>query len=591
MRKIYPLVFFMFALSAVYSQNKVCYLEPCTEAKYVNINTSIIIGLEAPMQSNENDLAGSIEVSGSASMIHPGKVTLTGDKMKIIFKPFFPFRYNETVTVKLSEKSFTASSRVKNTYSFYTELQKTVSPITGSDITRGILNSIPDEFTSRNSNSISEFPVVPQLNVSVYQNPAQGKIFAAPWYSTYAVTINNNNGSTFWYREFGFLMADFKVQPNGRCTYYDLYQNKHMELGENYEIVNTYYCGNGYFADLHELKVLNNGHAFVMAYDPQIVDMSLIVPGGNPNATVTGLIIQEIDENKNVVFQWRSWDHFLITDATHENLLGSYIDYVHGNAIEVDNDGNILISSRNLDEITKINRATGEIIWRMGGKNNQFTFINDPVGFSHQHDIRRISNGHITLFDNGNYHTPPFSRVVEYAVDELNKTATLVWKYRNIPDIYASWGGNAQRLENGNTFIGWGGASTSMTEVTPAGQIVFAASYPAGINSYRAFKFNTDLTNINIQAGNIPESYRLEQNYPNPFNPSTKISFSISEKGVVSLKVYDVSGKEVSEPVNGFRPAGNYSIDFNAEGLPSGIYFYTLRAAGFTQTKKMIFIK
>lgn len=78
-------------------------------------------------------------------------------------------------------------------------------------------------------------------------------------------------------------------------------------------------------------------------------------------------IIQELDQSKNVVFQWRSWDHFRITDATHEDLTAALVDYVHANALEVDNDGNILLSSRHLDEITKIDRQTGNIIWRLDG--------------------------------------------------------------------------------------------------------------------------------------------------------------------------------------------------------------------------------
>ena len=73
------------------------------------------------------------------------------------------------------------------------------------------------------------------------------------------------------------------------------------------------------------------------------------------------------------------------------------------------------------------NRNTGAIIWRLGGKNNQFSFINDTIGFSHQHAIRRLENGNISLFDNGNYHSPPFSRAIEYSLNENNKTATLVW--------------------------------------------------------------------------------------------------------------------------------------------------------------------
>lgn len=92
-----------------------------------------------------------------------------------------------------------------------------------------------------------------------------------------------------------------------------------------------------------------------------------------------------------------------------------------------------------MDEITKINRQTGEIIWRLGGKNNQFTFINNTTGFSHQHAIRRLPNENITLFDNRNFPSLQFSSAVEYELDEQNKNATLLWEYRNTSDIYGGF--------------------------------------------------------------------------------------------------------------------------------------------------------
>ncbi|HRI45627.1 MAG TPA: T9SS type A sorting domain-containing protein [Ignavibacteriaceae bacterium] len=86
-------------------------------------------------------------------------------------------------------------------------------------------------------------------------------------------------------------------------------------------------------------------------------------------------------------------------------------------------------------------------------------------------------------------------------------------------------------------------------------------------------------------------NYDLSQNYPNPFNPSTKINFSIKQRGNVAIKVYDVLGNHVSTLINEERTAGNHSIEFNATNLVSGIYFYTISADGFSQTKKMILIK
>ena len=86
-------------------------------------------------------------------------------------------------------------------------------------------------------------------------------------------------------------------------------------------------------------------------------------------------------------------------------------------------------------------------------------------------------------------------------------------------------------------------------------------------------------------------AYSLSQNYPNPFNPTTTISYSIKSPGLVSLKVYDILGTEVASLVNENQEAGNYSVEFNAYNLTSGIYFYTLTSGNFVETKKLILLK
>jgi hypothetical protein len=391
---------------------------------------------------------------------------------------------------------------------------------------------------------------------------------------------------------------DFKLQPNGHLTYYDRSENIFYELDSSYTIVDTYECGNGYTTDLHELLLLPNGHSLLMSYDPQVVDMSAVVPNGNVAATVSGLIIQELDRQKNVVFQWRSWDHFKITDATHESLTAAAIDYVHGNALEVDADGNLLLSSRHMDEITKIDRGTGEILWRMGGKNNQFVFVNDSIGFSHQHAIRRLPNGNITLFDNGNFHSPQFSRAVEYKLDEESKTVTLVWQYRNTPDNYGVAMGYVDRLPNGNTLIGWGVSNPSVTEVNSEGMKLFELSLPDNVVSYRAYRFvwdvNASPTIVRDKESStiMPGEMELHSNYPNPFNPSTKISFVLGSTGNATLKVYNLLGEEAATLANGVVPAGQMqTVNFDASGLPSGVYCYQLRGNGKTQLKKMLLLK
>jgi glycosidase len=107
---------------------------------------------------------------------------------------------------------------------------------------------------------------------------------------------------------------------------------------------------------------------------------------------------------------------------------------------------------------------------------------------------------------------------------------------------------------------------------------------------YKVFEYGSGITAVENEE-KVPDGFELLQNYPNPFNPSTKIKFQIPDLGVVTLKVYDVLGKEVATLVNEERPSGSYEVNFDASQLPSGIYFYKLSAGTFEQTKKMILLK
>lgn len=98
----------------------------------------------------------------------------------------------------------------------------------------------------------------------------------------------------------------------------------------------------------------------------------------------------------------------------------------------------------------------------------------------------------------------------------------------------------------------------------------------------------TGITNLNT---GIPEGYKLSQNYPNPFNPSTNIEFAIPEKNNVTLKIYNVHGQEVAVLANGEYAAGSYIVNWNAAGIASGVYFYTIQSGSFTQTKKLLLVK
>ncbi len=359
-------------------------------------------------------------------------------------------------------------------------------------------------------NGVSVPSDFPRIAITINDNPDTGYIFLDRTGGQSYTMILNNMGSPVWYRRTWDHRSNFKVEANGMLTMTILggygkpqFQSKenigHIVLDQNYSIVDTIRAINGFGTDEHDLEMLEDGSYFLLAlHDSAGVDMSQYVEGGRKNVKVIESLIQEFNASGELMHQWRAWDLFKIEDMVGQgqNLRLNTIDFPHMNAIDIDHDGHILLSSRYLNEITKINRHTGEIIWRLGGKNNQFTFINDDFsGFSCQHDINVLENGHYTIFDNGNNHSPPTSRALEYELDTLNMTATLIWEYQNPhTDNYSNFMGNVQRLPNNNTLINWvvGDRLPILTEVNTNGEIVFEMWYTDGSYCYRAYRFPWD---------------------------------------------------------------------------------------------------
>ena len=442
-------------------------------------------------------------VSGSESGIQKGTLILSDDDKTLVFQPFKKFIPNEVVTVNLLSGIKTTAGKEIGPLSFSFTISPAREIVNQSQKIAPILDSYTD--TSNNSLTIQadSLPTdFPKITVGTSHNPYDGKIFIAnkpavskPPYGNY-ILIADNNGSIIKYKKFAQAESNFKVLPNGELSFSE--NGRHIVTDTSLTPIDTFKCGNGYTADSHDFLLLPNGHSLLLAYDSQPVDMSLIVSGGKPDATVIGTIIQELDASKNVVFQWRTWDYLPIT-SSYINLTTQTVDYSHGNALEVDKDGNIFIVLRHTSNVVKINRLTGNVDWILGGKQNEFTFINEhefnaPNYFSYPHHMSILPNGNITLFDNGDQHTPMYSRGVEYRLDEKNKTVTLVWEYRHVPDIYTASGGSVQRLPNGNTIVGWsrGGAasgSPAFTELQPDNSVALEIFFPVGQFSYRSYKF------------------------------------------------------------------------------------------------------
>ncbi len=378
----------------------------------------------------------------------------------------------------------------------------------------------------------------PNYSPVIYDETAPGNIFITNRLGAPYLLIYKNDGSPYFYQLLKDYSLDFKLQNNGMLSRWieeDI--RGYILMDEHFQNVDTLICQNGLDTDEHELQLLPNGHALMIGIEER--NMSLIDPDRNPNITVIGNHIQEIDENHNVVFQWECWDHFDLEDAYIDNLNALRIDYVHINSIAVDHDGDLLISSRHLSECTKINRQTGEIIWRLGGKNNQFNFINDTDQFSYQHDFRPVPGkpDHYTLFDNGNQREIKFSRVIELKLDTVNMIAEKVWEYRPSPDWYSRLMGNAQRLSNGNTLINWGDpALPKITEISSDTLLVYEADFAPKMNNYRTFRFEF--------GGSMLVPYLIAEPYPD----RVRLLFNkFGDYGVDYFKIYGGEDPEQME--------------------------------------------
>ncbi|MBN2591207.1 MAG: aryl-sulfate sulfotransferase [Sedimentisphaerales bacterium] len=373
----------------------------------------------------------------------------------------------------------------------------------------------------------------PNLIVNQYGETAPGVLigYFGSYNSDYYVVLDQSGYPLFYSKtdqmSYPGVMFNGLISAQG-YTYSNPSRAKGYTLkDETFTVVDSVELVGDYTFDIHDLKVLPNGHALLLGTYPIPMDMSKLVSGGRPDASITGNVIQEIDADKNVVFEWHVIDHLPVLDSFH-NLTAQSIDYAHFNSVSIDPfDNSLLISFRTTSEITKVSRSTGEVIWRLGGKGNQFTFIgeheeNAPYYFVGQHCIWRRRNGNLIFFDNGNIQgggvnpcDRTYSRAVEYAIDETNMTATLVWEYRNTPDISTPSNGRVQVLSNGNVFIDWGSATQNKasvpiaTEVSPEGELVyemFFDSYTKGARLQKYLWNSPDLVKSqsfqNITSGN-----------------------------------------------------------------------------------------
>ncbi len=384
----------------------------------------------------------------------------------------------------------------------------------------------------------------PGITTEVSDTTGDGYVFLAVATEVegigYYLIILDNDGTIIDHKKLDSDYAyDFKVQPNGQLSYAQFLSHHsytgggnviHMIMDQDLNIVDSLQLKNGYIAEAHDFQVLPNGHYLAFGYYLTKVDMSQIISGGHPAAFVSGGVVQEMDADKNVVWQWRSWDHYDFKNYPFNarRSTGEYVSAFHLNTIGLDYDGHLLLATPTW--VKKINRQTGAIIWDLGGDFNDFSFVGvdslDGVDHFEGHAFYLLENGNYLVYDNGGpRRKDPSSEVHEYTLDQENLVATHVWTYGREHDSIPAWHrGNAFRLPNGNTMIGWGGADgnpiPTCTEVDKAGNIVFEAFFDEPmVESYRAFRFPLDVdtpfaqvTEISVFAGEWDFSYGDDNN-------------------------------------------------------------------------------
>lgn len=345
-------------------------------------------------------------------------------------------------------------------------------------------------------------PSVPKLDV-LWNRPgtAPGMILITPQSLPPApqdgAEILDGHGRPVWFRPIpaGQFATDLRAQRyRGRPA---LTWLQGTLLNPDFAYAGTAYIADAHYhviatvkgiADPHEFQLTSRGTALLT--DAQNLRVDLPSAGRTRNDTIRNGILREVDlATGKTLWRWSGLDHIPITDSYHPKVKPGEnrpYDYLHLNSVEEDRDGNLLISGAKTCAIYKVDRRTGGIIWRLGGRHSTFR-LGPGVRFCGQHDAHWAGENLIRIFDNG---TPPerhASRVAWIKIDPVRKTATLVRQIIEPQHMSAAVQGGAQELPNGNTAVGWGSIGR-ISEFSPDGSPLFDASLPSGMISYRMYR-------------------------------------------------------------------------------------------------------
>jgi hypothetical protein len=295
----------------------------------------------------------------------------------------------------------------------------------------------------------------------------------------YAVIFDDNGVPVWWYANRPAGPIDAKVLKDGTVAWWS-----QSDVSNGYEIreldgdlVRTVEIVEG-STDIHELQQQPNGNFLVTSYLPrEHADLEQF--GGSADQSVIDGVVEEIGPSGELVWKWSTEGHVDLSETGRwwpTALASNPADIVHMNAVEPIGNDAVLISLRHTDAIYKVDKATGDVIWKLGGTwtPKSLDIVGDPEGaypLGGQHDMRLQADGTITIHDNNtNQPFPP--RAVRYQIDETAHTATMVEQVTDplVPSSFCC--GSARRSDDGSWLFSWGGRSL-VTEFNGAGERTF----------------------------------------------------------------------------------------------------------------------
>jgi hypothetical protein len=437
-----------------------------------------------------------IRVVGSKSGRHAGRLERHSDGNGVSFLPRKPFQWGEEVSVSADVPLVGARKGVVS----FRIARPPVPPLKPE-------RTFPDGSHPRTRGAVSYHsrpdlhpPVVKVTAASSGASP--GYLFMAPksWPGQSGPLIFDERGRIVWFHPVprGFKTYDFRAATYLGKPVLTWWQGQKagaygggtgMIADSSYRVIATVEGGNGYPVDIHEFRVTPQGTALIIGCSAVAWDLRAV--GGRSNQSVIDGIVMEIDiRTGRVLFEWHALGHIPLTDSYLHPRAGAPFDYVHLNSVALDDDGNFLVSARNTSTVYKIDRRTGRIIWRLGGKRSSFA-LPKYARFVGQHDFTRAADGTYILFDNANLTTPVrwASRGLVFSIDEKAHTATLLRAFPQPQRRGTTTQGSIQLLPDGHYVIGWGGGIPDVSEFAPGGDLVYDAHLVATVQSYRSYRF------------------------------------------------------------------------------------------------------